>query len=628
MIDMTTLKKDVKQLSECRALTKMKIAGENKMYKYLSGNDPDSSYSCENIKNIMAINGDIDWNKVEDKSNALFSIGYSEQGNIIGILTNANALLQDMLVYCSLEEAKTNLKEVLLINVGCNAVLGKRYAVNGKSPLSFALPVITKGGYKTFAIVIHNKHADRFIEILETLDIDALTEEDMRLLAEDISFISRTQELAIDVAKDKTIQIVNTSKWLNMGIKPANYWLAYQSKSHSGWFANDNLNDIMKAKKEGEILPDFKITKWEEDNIPTKVRKEVVTSESIAREVLKKAVEDYYNNTYKDMLTFAQETSLSIEAKSVALAKQDLSKAIKPVIMAYRSYLIDSIPQGIEDEETLMFLRKISKEKTEKFASICRNTIYHLGKMAGCSYKETALVAYGTDLLEVSKNEGKFFRAIMPEEFKMLYSNNKVTTVKERLFYVDELTEDAIDEGEEIIVDFTNGSAYDKDGVLIARASYKFNASSCKLIFDEETGHFYAEKEVGMQLPIIGKDILVRTENLSEEIAKEKGNVSFVTKSPNNYNLLYTEDELSKEKVLHGQFGYRGALDLITKLTLLNSGKLYNMYIKGQIEQIEQILNNYEQVLTYNLIKNIKIADILTVNKDSEYEAQYAIINL
>ena len=34
MIDMTTLKKDVKQLSECRALTKMKIAGENKMYNY------------------------------------------------------------------------------------------------------------------------------------------------------------------------------------------------------------------------------------------------------------------------------------------------------------------------------------------------------------------------------------------------------------------------------------------------------------------------------------------------------------------------------------------------------------------------------------------------------------------
>lgn len=626
MIDMTTLKNNVK-LTECKALTKMKLVGETKMYNFLSGNDPDSSYSCENIKNIMAINGDIDWDKVEDKSNALFSIGYSEQGNIIGILTNANALLQDMLVYCSLEEAKTNLKEVLQVNVGAKAILGKRYAVNGKSPLSFALPVITKGGYKTFAIVIHNKHADKFIEILETIDIDALTEEDMKLLAEDISFISRTQELAIDVAKDKTIQIVNTSQWLRMGVKPANYWMSKQNNSE-GWFATDNLADIMKAKKDGEILPDFEIKKMNEEKITVKVTKEVVTSESIAREVLKKAVEDYYNNTYKDMLTFAQETSLSRDAKSYALTHKELSKAIKPVIMAYRSYMIDNIPQGVEDEETAMFLRKISKEKTERFASVCRNTIYHLGKMAGCSYKETALVAYGTDLIEVSKNEGKFFRAIMPEEFKMLYSDNKTAIVKERLFYVDELTEDAIDEGEEVLANFVNGSAYNEDGILIARASYKFNAKNCKLVFDEEAGYFYAEKEEGMELPVIGEDILVRTENLSEEILLEKGEVNFITKSPNNYNLLYTEDELSNEKVLHGQFGYRGSLDLLTKLTLLNNAKLYNMYIKGQIEQIESIINNYEQILTYNLIKNIKIADILTINKDSQYEAQYAIVNL
>ena len=626
MINNEILKREL-NLTECKALTKMKAAGEKKMYNYLSGLDPDSSYSSENVKNIMALNGNINWDKVQDPSNALFSIGYSEQGNIIGILTNANALLQDMLVYCSLDEAKKNLREVLSINVGSKAILGKRYAVNGKSPLSFALPVITRGGYKTFAVVIHNKHADKFISILETIDIDALTAEDMDLLAKDISFISRTQELAIDVAKDKTIQIVDTSTWLNLGIKPANYWMSKQN-NQEGWFANENLADIIKAKKNSDIMPDFKIEKMPEEKITTKVTKEVVTSESIAREVLKKATEDYFNNVYKDMLTFSQETSLNIECKSKALANKDLALAIKPVIMAYRSYMIDNIPRGVQDEETMMFLRKISKENTEKFANICRNTIYHLGKMAGYNYKDIAMIAYGVDLIEVSKDEGKFFRAIMPEEFKLLYSNNKTATTREKLFYIDEITEEMIDEGVEIVVDFVNGSAHDENGVLIARTSYKYNATNCKLVFDEVSGYFYAEKEVGIELPVIGKDILVRTESLSEEILESKGTVKYTTKSPSNHNLLFAVDELSKEKVLHGHFGYRGYLDIVTKLTLLNNAMLHDKYTKGLIEEVESILNNYENMVAYNLIKDINIVDVVEINKDSEYYAQYAIVNL
>lgn len=626
MINMAALKEDIK-LNECKALTKMMLAGEKKMYNYLSGVDPDSSYSAENVKNIMALNGNIDWSKIEDPSNALFSIGYSEQGNIIGILTNANALLQDMLVYCSLEEAKSNLREVLSIEVGSKAILGKRYAVNGQSPLTFALPVITRGGYKTFAVVIHNKHAEKFISILETIDVDSLTAEDMDLLAKDISFISRTQELAIDVAKDKTIQIVDTSSWLNMGIKPANYWMAKQD-NQEGWFANENLGDIIKAKKSSDIMPEFAITKMPDEKITTKVFKEVVTSESIAREVLKKATEDYFNNVYKDMLTFSQETSLNIECKSKARANKDLALAIKPVIMAYRSYMIDNIPQGSQDEETMMLLRKISRENTERFASICRNTIYHLGKMAGYNYKDIAMIAYGVDLTEISKDEGKFFRAIMPEEFKLLYSDNKTATIKKKLFYIDEITEDLIDDGVEIIADFVNGSAYDENGVLIARTSYKYNATGCKLTFDETSGYFYAEKEVGIELPVIGKDILVRVDSLSEEMLNDKGAIKYVTKSPNNQNVLFTVDELSDEKILHGNFGYRGYLDIVTQLTLLNNAMLHKKYIEGCVEEIDNILNNYENIVAYNLIKDINIVDVIETNKDSEYYAQYAIVNL
>ena len=171
MINLESIKNGI-NIRESKTLNKMKQAGEIKMYNYLSGIDPDSSYTGENIKSIMTLSGDIQWERVEDPSNALFNIGYSEQGNVIGILTNANALLQDMLLYCDLEEAKRNLKKVLSIGVGSKPILGKKYAVNGQSPLTFALPVITKGGYKSYAVVIHNRHADEFIKIMEALDID------------------------------------------------------------------------------------------------------------------------------------------------------------------------------------------------------------------------------------------------------------------------------------------------------------------------------------------------------------------------------------------------------------------------------------------------------------------------
>ena len=41
------------------------------------------------------------------------------------------------------------------------------------------------------------------------------------------------------------IQIVDTSQWLKMGVKPKNYWLA-QDKKLGDWLAKDNLYQIIK----------------------------------------------------------------------------------------------------------------------------------------------------------------------------------------------------------------------------------------------------------------------------------------------------------------------------------------------------------------------------------------------
>lgn len=625
MFNIDTLKQGI-NLKESKSLIRIANNGQELMYKYLSGADDNSTYTAQNVKYIMEMHGNIDWNKVEDKSNALFSIGYSDQGNIIGLLTNTNALLQDMLIYSDLATAKKNLSTVLSIEVGVNKIPGKRYAVNGASPLTFSLPVITKGGYKTLATVIHKAHADKFVEILKTIDINALTKEDMILIAKDFGFISRTQELAIDVAKDKTIEIVDTSEWLNPGVKANNFWLAKQDNVE-GWYAKDNLNEIIKSFKECKPMPDFIIEPNVPEEVLDKIYTTVNTSESLAREALMQATKDYFNNTYKDMIRYSQETHLNKVAKSKALEYKLLSEAIRNVLFAYRSFVIDNIPKEMPtDIETSMLLNKEIKAKTNAFAKICRNTIYKLGETAGVNACLISLIAYGTDLIEVSKDEGKYFRAIMPEEFKKLYAKDKAVEKKEKLFFVDDFVKDMIDEGEEYVVNFVDGQAFDKDGILIAKASYKYNATNAKIVEDEFSGRYYAVIEENIELSPVGNEVLIRIENADKKFV-EKTKLIYIPKTNMNNNVIV--ENSCGETFARGNFGYRSVLPISYKLMLLNNQNLNEYYKNNKEFVVEQLINNVEQIKQYNLLNEIYIDKIITVNQDNEdYKTDYAVIIL
>lgn len=631
MFNMETLKKGI-DLKKSKSLLRIANNGENKMYSYLSGTDADSTYNADNTKYILEMKGNIDWNKVEDKSNALFSIGFSDQGNLIGVLTNTNALLQDMLVYCPLEEAKDNLIHVLTLEAGSQAIIGKRYAVDGKSPLTLALPVITKSGYTTYAPVIHKAHSEKFCEIIKTLDIDSLTHEDMILIAKDLGFLSRTQELAIDVAKDKTIEIVDTSQWLNMGIKPKNYYLGKQSLSQTGWYAQDNISEIIDAKKNNAFIPDFDIIDVTPEKVEQKVFRKVATSESVAREILLQATKDYFNNDFKEMLLFSQETALNQKAKAIAQENSAVSSAMKQVIIAYRSYMIDNIPKDVsKDMETNLFINKYTKEKLAIFASICRNTLYKIGATAGLDAYNIALIGYGTDLNEVSKNEGKFFRAIMPEEFKKLYAAGNTSVEKERLFYVDDFIKDDIDEEESVYVEFKNGEAYDNEGILIAKASYKYNAKRAKLTFDEIAGRYYAEIELGISLPEVGDEILILVDNMTQDKIDEINNsnveieMHYTPKSPNSRNLLYTKN--GDDITVEGTVGYKN-LPEHYKYMLINNKKINAMATKKQYDLIKVITDSFERVNHYKLTNILLFNEIICVNKGSNFETYYGIVKI
>lgn len=629
MLDiMSLIQTEGANLKKSKSLGNIAKNGQNKMYQYLSGADDNSTYTAQNIKYIMELHGNLDWNKVTDKTNALFSIGYSDQGNIIGLLTNTNALLQDMLIYSPLEQAKKNLVEVLSLEVGTQKIIGKRYAVNGQSPLTLSLPLVTRSHYKTMSIVIHREHTERFKEILKSLDVNALTEEDMILIAKDLGFISRTQELAIDVAKDKTIEIVDTSEWVKSGTKPANYWLAKQDNK-DGWYAQDNLNAILSAKKDNKPLPDFDITPNIPDKVKNKVKREVATSESLAREVLVQATKDYFNTNYKEMLLYAKETDLNSKAKFAANNNLELRKAIKQVLFAYRSYMIDNIPEGdMEDRETAMLARKVSREKTTEFADKCRNTIYALGETMAVDAYNLSLVALGTDLLDVSVDEGKFFRAVMPEEFKKLYAAGKKAVFNEKLFYVDEFVKDDIDDGIEVKVSFKNGQAFDENGIMIAKASYKYNAEEAIIIFDN--GRYYAQVQEKVELPPVGKEVLVQIENISQETIDEINevglDVEYTPKSPNNFNLIF--EQVLEDKLIHGTLGYNKILPLCYRAMLLNNKTANNYMRTGMTDELFTMLNQYDAVVRYGFNSKLHLSKVIRVNEGNEYQADYVIIKL
>lgn len=625
MLDINTLTQGI-NLKKSKSLLRIANNGQEKMYKYLSGIDSNSTYDAQNVKYIMEMHGNIDWNRVEDKSNALFNIGYSDQGNIIGLLTNTNALLQDMLMYSDLQTVKKNLKTVLNINVGSEKIPGKRYAVNGASPLTFSLPVITKGGYRTLAIVIHKAHADKFVEILKSIDIDALTKEDMILIAKDFGFISRTQELAIDVAKDKTIEIVDTSEWLNPGIKSTNFWLAKQDNI-DGWYAKENLDEILQCFKECKPMPDFEIKPNIPESVQSKINLTVNTSESLVRETLTQATTDYFNNTYKDMIRYSQETHLNKVAKAKALEFNELSKSIRHVLFAYRSFVIDNIPETMPtDIETSMLINKEIRTKTNAFAKICRNTIYKLGRTIDLNDCLISLIAYGTDLKDVSVDEGKYFRAIMPEEFRKLYAKDQTVEKKEKLFFVDDFIKDMMDDGEEYIVDFIDGMAVDSEGILIAKASYKYNATNAKIILDEFTGRYYAVTEEGIELSPIGDEVLIRIENADKQFV-ENTTLIYIPKISTNNNIII--ENSCGESFIRGNFGYRSTLPINYKLMLLNNKKINSAYKNNNSYEIEQLLNDADKVKEYKLVNKLYINKIITINKNNEnYIADYAIFNL
>ena len=87
-------------------------------------------------------------------------------------------------------------------------------------------------------------------------------------------------------------------------------------------------------------------------------------------------------------------------------------------------------------------------------------------------------------------------------------------------------------------------------------------------------------------------------------------------------------DEETGETLTMANFGYYGNLTGIEQAMLLRNNKISSELKNRNFEGVKAVLSNYETMKKTKLSAELEISEIMTISKDSEYEANYAVIKL
>ena len=522
----------------------------------------------------------IQLDKVSDKVNMFYTISYSDCGNIIGELTNTNSLLSNFLNAYETVEEKVQASLKVFKDFGKNPIKGKRYSIDGKSALLSGVNVLTNQGFETNCITVNSNKADKFLEILSQLDINCLTTEDFDLIEKDMDSIARTQEFAIDVAKDKTIKLVDTRTWLRDGTKEA----------LKGFDTFDNIKLITDENGEYDIVQ--KEEKVAEFFINTKF--------SNIRQVMIDTTKEFFNTEFKALLETA---TLKTDPYMDAYNNYPyITHQIKAALGTFISFKIEN-----------SFLDYLEYKKAIKnFAEITRNTIYNIF----LSYKINNPVIISKTTAAICRKffTDNLFREVMPFEFLKLNGVTANYHIVEEVtpFYVDnEWLENNIGKDDITLV---NGE-YIEDGVIRIKVSRKYNECVVSILDNKKIG--IQEK---LLAPAITNEIIVPfspIEDNTEDVLNEEYDIT------NKELLFYPTDnsiaeELSSTDIELGKFQQRDyALNPGLALTLINKS----------ISLDEKAINNAEAFVFLKSQDKVKImvTKVIELGKE-EYRHKYAIV--
>ena len=144
-------------------------------------------------------------------------------------------------------------------------------------------------------------------------------------------------------------------------------------------------------------------------------------------------------------------------------------------------------------------------------------------------------------------------------------------------------------------------------------------------MFDEVSGHFYAEQKLGIDLPEFGNEVLLRIDGISQNMDLNNKTIKYAAKTENNSNVLYIEDNELGQNCNIGTLGYYSNLSAIEQAMLLRNVSITKAIKEGNISYVKTLLSNAEKVNRYGLIKEVLVKEVIKVDKDSEFETDCAV---
>ena len=89
--------------------------------------------------------------------------------------------------------------------------------------------------------------------------------------------------------------------------------------------------------------------------------------------------------------------------------------------------------------------------------------------------------------------------------------------------------------------------------------------------------------------------------------------------------MFYIEDNELGQNCNIGTLGYYSNLSAIEQAMLLRNASITKAIKEGNISYVKTLLSNAEKVNRYGLIKEVLVKEVIKVDKDSEFETDYAV---
>lgn len=361
--------------------------------------------------------------------------------------------------------------------VGTESKSRQRYVEYGA--LIQSVKVVPKLGGGTMTIKTCSKYeVKEFFNRLRNLDTAALTMEDVKAIQDDMQVIGRVmQEIAIDIAKDKTldagVDLMNVFAYipaLSRLIRKSDTGIVDNVKSITDMIEDAiSKNPVVNTGIEIDSIPNYEIKIEKFDGTYLK------DWASVLQEKVAAATEEFFNEQVMPVVKMAGVTKEDLEIKQLVMNHGAFVNEVVKVMEMYYGYvgtLNASTDHANDDVNARVSSAKTSADKEVKAAF--RDTLYAVGRVYGYDEAMVRKLVYGATMINGphKANIAKAMAVLGEEDMLLMWSNEEGVAQEAVNVELAELYVELFDEEEinNMAVTFIDDIAYNEDGEEVAYA--------------------------------------------------------------------------------------------------------------------------------------------------------------